>query len=170
VFFDTSQPLVPQDTNSRQDVYEWESNGAGSCRTSAGCIYLLSTGTSPSNAGFVGAGASGKDVLFIARAELVPQARDEVAKLYDARVDGGFPETSLTCSGTGCQGVPPAPPIFATPSSVTFNGIGNFEAPPAAVKPKSKSVKCKRGSVKKHGKCVRKKAKRSSGHSTKGRK
>jgi hypothetical protein len=47
-------------------------------------------------------------------------------KLYDARVGGGFPESSLACTGTGCQGVPPGPPIFATPSSVTFSGVGNF--------------------------------------------
>ena len=29
VFFDTSVGLVPQDTNGRQDVYEWEREGTG---------------------------------------------------------------------------------------------------------------------------------------------
>jgi hypothetical protein len=55
--------------------------------------------------------------------------------------------------------VPPAPPVFATPSSVTFNGVGNFPAPPAptrSVPPK----KCKRGLVKKHDRCVKVKAKK----------
>jgi hypothetical protein len=126
VFFNTSQALVPQDTNGRQDVYEWESEGAGSCRQATGCVYLLSTGISPSRADFVDASATGNDVFFIARADLVPQAGGEVTKLYDARVGGGFPETSLACSGTGCQGVPPAPPTFATPPSATFAGLGNF--------------------------------------------
>ena len=35
------------------------------------------------------------------------------------------------CTGSGCQGVPAAPPIFATPASVTFAGVGNF-VPPAS--------------------------------------
>jgi hypothetical protein len=126
VFFNTSQALVPQDTNGRLDVYEWESDGAGSCRQSAGCIKLLSTGISPNRAEFVDASATGSDAFFIARADLVPQAGGEVTKLYDARVDGGFPEISRACTGTGCQGVPPAPPTFATPSSATFSGTGNF--------------------------------------------
>jgi hypothetical protein len=126
VFFNTSQALVPQDTNGRLDVYEWESDGAGSCRRNAGCIYLLSSGTSASRSEFVDASASGNDVFFITRAVLVPQGAGEVTKLYDARVGGGFPAVSLACSGAGCQGVPPAPPSFATPSTATFNGTGNF--------------------------------------------
>src|SRR5258708_2150691 len=127
VYFVTGQPLVPQDTNRHLDVYEWESDGSGSCGQTAGCIDLLSSGSSPGNAYFVDASANGDDVFFTSRAQLVPRARDEAIKLYDARVDGGFPETSLSCTGTGCQGVPPAPPIFASPSSATFNGVGNFE-------------------------------------------
>ena len=42
--------------------------------------------------------------------------------LYDARVNGYNPRRKPPASGTGCQGVPPAPPIFATPASVTFTG------------------------------------------------
>jgi hypothetical protein len=57
-------------------------------------------------------------------------------------VNGGFPPPAQVsaCSGSACQGVPPAPPIFATPPSVTYNGVGNF-APPAklVVKPKKKT-------------------------------
>jgi NHL repeat len=128
VFFMTAQPLVPQDTNKRQDVYEWESDGSGGCRQTGGCVSLLSSGSSPNPAFFVDASVSGQDVFFTSRAQLVPGAVDEAVKLYDARVNGGFSEPSLACTGTGCQGVPPAPPIFATPSSVTFNGVGNFEA------------------------------------------
>ncbi len=46
VFFDSGQPLVPGDRNGRQDVYEWESDGVGSCTRKAGCVYLLSGGSS----------------------------------------------------------------------------------------------------------------------------
>jgi hypothetical protein len=182
VFFETKEALVPQDTNGLQDVYEWERNGAGSCQAAPtgqlerGCVYLLSGGESSDSAYFIDADASGENVFFTSRGKLSSQVRDENVAVYDARVNGGFDVPSLACTGTGCQGVPPAPPIFATPSSVTFDGVGNF--PPSsrpAVKPKSKTARCKRGSVKKHGKCVRKKkpqrkTKRSSTRSERGRK
>ena len=45
-----SVPLVAQDTNGQQDVYEWEREGTGSCTLGAGvnggCVYLLSGGDS----------------------------------------------------------------------------------------------------------------------------
>jgi hypothetical protein len=126
VFFDSSEPLVPQDTNGVQDVYEWERQGAGGCQRAGGCIYLISGNLSSDFSYLVDASASGDDVFFTTRAQLVPQDRNETVDLYDARVNGGFPERSLACSGTGCQGVPPAPPTFATPASLTFNGVGNF--------------------------------------------
>ncbi len=130
VFFATPQPLVSTDTNHQQDVYEWEVDGAGSCRLSAGCTYLISGGTSSDISSFIDASASGDDVFFVTRERLVPQVRGESLALYDARVDGvGAPVSPPQCTGTGCQGVPAAPPVFATPSSVTFAGVGNFTAP-----------------------------------------
>ena len=63
--------------------------------------------------------------------------------------------TPPLCTGTGCQGPPEPAPTFATPSSVTFNGPGNFP-PPVAVTVRPKVAKCKKGDVKKKGKCVRK--------------
>jgi hypothetical protein len=162
IFFDTVEPLVAQDINRRLDVYEWEQNGTGSCKRDGGCIYLISRGDAPGASYLVDVSANGSDVFFTTRAALVASDEDAKTDLYDARENGGFPETSLACTGTGCQGVPPAPPVFATPSSVTFDGAGNFPPPPlGAIKPnpKSKSVKCRRGFVKKHGKCVKAKIK-----------
>jgi hypothetical protein len=180
VFFETEQALAPQDANGRQDVYEWERDGAGSCPTATatepehGCIYLLSGGYSDDNSYLVDADAGGENVFFTSRGRLEPLARNENVAMYDARVNGGFPGLSLACTGSGCQGVPPAPPIFATPSSVTFDGVGNFEpAPRGAVKPKAKPKACKRGFTRKRGRCVKKtakKTKRSSTHSKRGRK
>ena len=129
VFFDSSEGLVPQDENGRVDVYEWERDGSGSCTRPAGCLYLLSGGTSTDNSSFVDASENGDDVFLMTRAELLARDQGEARQIYDARV-GALPELSPpVCSGSGCQGVPGAPPVFSTPSSVTFSGVGNF--PPA---------------------------------------
>ena len=47
VFFDSNEPLVPQDTNGTVDVYEWERDDSGTCHETAGCVYLLSGGVNP---------------------------------------------------------------------------------------------------------------------------
>jgi hypothetical protein len=142
VFFDSSEGLVAGDTNGVEDVYEFESDGSGSCTLSQGCIALISSGTGGASR-FFDASENGDNVFFTTANELVPGDTDQLTDLYDARVDGGFPAgaTPPACTGTGCQGVPATPPIFATPSSATFNGVGNFTAGPAApaVKPKAKT-------------------------------
>lgn len=111
-------------------------------------------------AGIVSITPSGHDAFINTFAQLTPQDTDGGPDIYDARIGGGFALAPPGCSGTSCQGVPAAPPIFATPSSVTFSGVGNF--PPAAAtvanppaKPKPKAKKCRKGYVKKRGKCVR---------------
>lgn len=169
VFFDSIEPLVPRDSNGYLDVYEWERDGTGSCEQANGCIYLLSGGQNPENSYLLDASASGNDVFFVSRAQLVSEDRGgEAEVLYDARVGGVEPPTGSGCSGTGCQGVPPAPPIFATPASVTFVGTGNFLPPPieagkatkkkrtAKTTKKNRTAKCPKGKTRgKHGKCVR---------------
>lgn len=145
IFFDTSQPLASSDTNGVQDVYEWEQEGSGSCavavpsRGGGGCVSLLSAGESGGFSYLIDASASGDDVFIAHRGQLggVGPA-DSKMHLYDVRVHGGFPQISTACTGTGCQGVPPAPPQFATPSSVTFSGIGNF--PPIFAKAKTRTA------------------------------
>jgi hypothetical protein len=142
VFFDSNDALVPQDTDGVQDVYEYE----------AGHVYLISGGTGIYDSQFVDASASGDDVFFITGTSLVPQDSGSV-DLYDARVGGGAPAllAPAACSGTGCQGVPGVPPIFATPSSETFDGVGNFTAPvKTPAKPRKKHPK--KAKPKKHKK------------------
>jgi hypothetical protein len=67
-------------------------------------------------------------------AQLVAQDGNDDFDVYDARVGGVRPPVAPECSGTGCQGVPSSPPVFATPPSVTFNGVGNFPAEPENTK------------------------------------
>jgi hypothetical protein len=141
VFFNSAQPLVPQDINGLQDVYEWEREGTTGCpaatSVSGGCVFLLSGGSSSDNSFFVDADSSGSNVFFTHRGALglVAPAVGQTG-LFDARVDGGLIEPSVACAGTGCQGVPPAPPVFATPPSATFSGPGNFSPPQPAGGPK----------------------------------
>jgi Tol biopolymer transport system component len=175
VFFLSSEQVVPQASSGQPDVYEWERNGEGSCATAGGCVYLLSGATSPEQSYFLDASANGNDVFIITRAQLLPQDQNELWDVYDARVDAPVPVAPPTCTGTGCQGIPGAPPIFATPSSVTFNGVGNFPpggraSSPVVVKPKTKTVKCAKGKKLSHGKCIkRKKSKKTKKASNYGR-
>ncbi len=147
VFFDSAQSLVPRDTSGKQNVYEWEREGAGSCvvgsGVNGGCIYLLSNGVDGSASWLAGESADGDDVFIVTRAQLVPRDDNENYDLYDVRVDGAPPIPPAECFGTGCQGVPSPSPTFATPSSVTFDGVGNFvpvTSVETAVKAKTKPL------------------------------
>jgi hypothetical protein len=171
VFFDSSEPLVAQATDARQNVYEWELEGTEGCAVgtgvNGGCIYLLSSGTSEADSWFVGASETGNDAFIVTRSQLTPEDHDEASNLFDAHVcqpgERCVPVTPPACTGTGCQGAPAAAPTFATPPSGTYEGVGNFPppAPPVTVNSKKKTVKCSRGFAKnKKGKCVRKKSKK----------
>ncbi len=140
VFFDTAQPLVPQDTNGVQDVYEWERDGSGSCTEAAGCQYLLTRGAGVSDSWLIGTDAGGENVFVISRDHLAPQDEDETFNVFDARVGGVEPVTTA-CNGTGCQGPPEPPPYFATPPSVTFGGVGNFATGEATTAPPNTKTK-----------------------------
>lgn len=131
VFFDSTESLLPQDTNGTgaSDVYEWERDGEGSCTSSPSCLYLISDAGSSTEAIFVDASETGDNVFFTTRSDLVSQDKGDNVVLYDARVGGGFPETSTGCTGGGCQVTLQASPAFSAPASTTFTGIGNF--PPA---------------------------------------
>lgn len=162
VFFVSWEGLVPQDTNSRTDVYEWERPGSGKCPVGGeGCVYLLSGGTSIEESWFADASESGNDVFVVTRAKLVSTDEDELYDLYDVRANGSTRSSPLACTGTGCQGVPGAPPIFATPSSATFEGVGNFSQPQESkVKPKPKPKKKPKAKKKSKHKKKQSKAKR----------
>jgi hypothetical protein len=114
VFFDTADALVPRDTNNKQDVYEWEH----------GTVYLISSGTSDDISTFVDSSVNGDDAFFTTRSQLVPQDQDENSAMYDARVNGGFPNelpSAAPCSDEACQGplsAPPTPPNAATAAFV----------------------------------------------------
>jgi hypothetical protein len=158
VFFDTAQSLLPQDSNGQYDVYEYED----------GSPHLISSATSGEGSYFFEASPSGEDVFFLTAQQLPSGKAEATYSVYDARVEGGFPEPApLTqCSEEDCKGAFSAAPSFGAPTSATFAGTGNpAPAPKPAVVVKKKVVKCKRDFVKKKIKkketCVKKPKKKS---------
>jgi len=167
LYFNSFEALVPRDVNGKQDVYQWEAEAAGSCTTSDpgfdeatdGCLSLISSGQGKTDSEIVEIGADGGDVFFKTESSLVGQDKGLV-DIYDARVDGGFPEPPPPpgeCEGEACQS-PAGAPQAQTPSS-TVAGPGNVPY----VKPK-KPRRCAKGKrkVKRKGKvrCVKKKVQR----------
>ena len=156
-YFNSLNRLVPQDQNGMQDVYEWEAPGRGDCTEAAanyrpaseGCVNLISTGTSTKDSEFIDASTDGRDVFFTTDLSLVSSDPGQF-DLYDAREGGGFAPPAIEkdpCSDESqCLPNPtPAPPA---------PGVGDSQGPSSGnVKPKPK---CRKGFVRKHGKCVKK--------------
>jgi hypothetical protein len=182
LFFTSSDALVPRDVNGRDDVYEYDPVGVGSCRppsygqgasvvfnrTLGGCVGLISAGTGNTDSLFFDASASGNDVFFTTEDGLVQNDRDGTADMYDARVctqTEACPSSlavSPACTTTdSCRVAPsPQPGIFAAPATATFVGAGNAAAtPPPKKTTKKKTVKCARGKKRSHGRCVKVKKK-----------
>lgn len=172
VFFDSYDSLVPQDTNGKMDVYEWEAVGHGTCESSSetysaasgGCVSLISSGTSNEDSEFVDASETGSDVFFLTGQSLVKKDPGSI-DLYDAREDGGEPAEApppALCEANTCQS-PPAAPLVQTPASLTFVGQGNPSTPMSVTSVKvtsKKAIKCAKGKKLSHGRCVKSKPKK----------
>jgi hypothetical protein len=171
LFFETEESLVPEDSNSGGDVYEW---------TERSGPQLISSGEGPglsylSAANLVGVSPDGSNVFLTELTPLVPGAPSGVSAIYDARVDGGFPAGTLNgCEGEACQPISNPAVGPSIPGSSALNGVGNLRPPkkggkrrPAkAVCKKSKRGEDTKGKGRKAG-CKRTK-KRSSHHRRKG--
>lgn len=138
LFFDSTSSLVARDTNGREDVYEYEPAGVGSCTGLKSCLSLISGGTGSKESQFVDADAEGNSAFFATFDRLSPTDGDENQDLYDARVDGGLVAAAIPpCGGEACKpAISSAPSIYGAPTSETFEGTGNpfdesFETKPA---------------------------------------
>jgi hypothetical protein len=137
---------VLSDTNEKRDAYQWSGGSK---------LGLISTGRSLEDSALLGVSRDGKDAFFFTRDVLVPTDENGGAvKIYDARAGGGYLQGNVAppcaasdeCHGPGTQ-APPPPPI---------NSLSSSPAPSEAKQP----TKCKKGFVKRHGKCVKKKKKK----------
>jgi hypothetical protein len=150
-------------TSVSSDVYEWTKDGIHGCARLEGCLSLITSGRGGFHNLLLGTDASGEDVFFYTNESLLSRDNDTAGDIYDARVNGGFPEPvqGVECEGDACS-TPPSAPNDATPSSSTLNGTGNLTPPATAVKPgvAKKSVKCEKPRKLSHGKCVKPKKKK----------
>jgi WD40-like Beta Propeller Repeat len=139
VFFSTRDSLVVGDTNGRMDAYSYD--------VETGKLALISTGQCNCDSIFLTANPSGRDVFFSTRQQLVRVDGDNLADVYDARIDGGIAAQNAPppaeCQGDACQ-PPPGTPVDVTPASASFNGPGT----PAVKRPskhRAKKHKKRRG-------------------------
>ena len=153
MFFNAADSLVPQDTNSVEDAYEFEPTGVGDCSASSssfspvsgGCVNLISSGSSKEESAFLDASESGDEVFFLTGARLTTSDVDGAFDVYDAHVCTAAspcppppPPPAPACEGDACQS-PGSPPSNETPGSLVYHGPGNATpavAPPAKAKPK----------------------------------
>ncbi len=126
VYFNTSQPLVPQDTNgTQQDVYQYEpagttgpegeevcNTGSGTYADSAlGCIGMISSGHAVKETAFLDTSETGNDVFFDTSGQLVSSDTDSGFDVYDAAV----------CGKAGTESCVP-PPAAIEPPCAEANG------------------------------------------------
>jgi hypothetical protein len=93
-------------------VYEYDVEAAE--------VWLISRGRTLSpRAHFAGASASGDDVFFWTREQLVGWDTDALTDIYDARVGGGLPEPEPGAAPCvqDCQGSPASRPALPSPGS-----------------------------------------------------
>ena len=140
------------------DVYEWEADGTGSCRSRAqngGCLYLLSSGTGSEqrkdDSYYGDSSVSGDDVFIFTSHQLVPQDQDQLVDAYDVRVGGGLasqhqsPPPPCDVNAGACEQAGTSPPTEPGAGSGAIQGQGN-----------PRPRRCPPNKVKRGGRCVRK--------------
>ncbi|MDX6600910.1 MAG: hypothetical protein QOF13_112 [Solirubrobacterales bacterium] len=147
LYFDSGDSLSAFDTNnSVEDVYQYEPEGVGTCKREGGCVSLISAGHEAVDSNLFDIDATGKNVFFTSRDQLVLKDHDDLLDLYVAREGGGIASETETgrgeCQGEACQPLF-TPPNDPTPGSSTFEGAGNVDEKKAAKKHKKRHAKKK---------------------------
>ncbi len=119
IVFSTADPLSSKAVNGFASVYEWHE----------GEVHLISSGTASEADGRPVITPSGDDIFFVTSSNFVPEDTDELADVYDARIEGGFPgppAADVACSGDGCQGPLSLSPTPLSIGTATQAGGGNI--------------------------------------------
>jgi len=134
LYFDSADVLVTADTNGKEDVYQYEPEDLGSCRSSGGCVGLISSGTAASASTFLDASENGDDVFFSTAAQLTAADTDSSYDIYDAHVceaaspciEPNIQPVTQCTSTSSCREPAPAPSAAGpAPATSTSNGPGN---------------------------------------------
>jgi hypothetical protein len=138
-----------------ENIYEWAADGArisggtAPCGEPGGCVSLISDGRdrnesnkahqSASTVELQGVDATGQNVFFWTADQLVGQDTDSQVDLYDARVEGGFPEPSAQAPCGSIEECHPtsssAPVSEGSLGSQIFTGPGNIFTGPGNLPP-----------------------------------
>jgi hypothetical protein len=152
LFFNSPDDLVHAAENHKEDVYEYEPSGVGSCvSATGGCVSLISSGSSPKESAFLEATPDGSNVFFLTAAQLLGQDTDTAYDIYDARecteaspclsppAKSAPPcETADTCSPAPVSQLAPLGPS----GTAATQGPGNTTMlPPAPAQHETKAVK-----------------------------
>ncbi len=148
LFFDSPEPLVPADENGKEDVYEFEQAGEGTCADPNGCTSLVSSGTSAQESAFLDASVSGEDVFLLTASPLTASDKDTNFDVYDARVCSeaspcvqSSVSTKTNCeSEAACKAPASTEPVYTPPSSFTAASTGNVTSVLEAGKETAKTV------------------------------
>jgi hypothetical protein len=142
LYFNSPDELVPAAENGKEDVYEYEPSGLGSCESATGgCVSLISSGASERESAFLEATPDGSNVYFITAQQLLSQDTDTAFDIYDARIctpqspcQSAPPAGQEPCgSEAACRVAPPAvlaplgpagSTVATGPGNVTGVGVG----------------------------------------------
>ncbi len=157
LFFESRDALVPNASDGRENVYEYEN----------GVIRAISDVAGGYESFFLDASPDGSNVFFATADQLLPEDAGNNVMVWDARIGGGYPVPSAPppCdNGDACKPPPtPQPAVLGVPASATFSGPGDLTPTPSFVEEKpsstTKTVKCAKGKRLSHGKCVKQKKK-----------
>jgi hypothetical protein len=142
VAFATAQPLAPGDDDEDVNPYLWKEGQLTRLPGNVETIFQRPV-----------VSLDGEVVGFSSTIPLLSQDGDTARDVYLARVNGGFlpPPPPIICNPLvegNCQGPPNQPAVATAATTDTFVGPGN-------VKEKARP-RCKKGFVRKGGKCVKK--------------
>ncbi len=136
LYFNSPDSLVPAATNGKEDVYEYEPAGIGSCQSvTGGCVSLISGGESTHETAFLEATPDGSSVFFLTEAQLLSQDTDTAFDIYAARECSQVspclipPESAPQgCDATNtCRPAQPAQQIPGlVPATTNLNTSGNL--------------------------------------------
>ena len=137
IAFATEEALLPADADGAANPYAWHGGQLGASFASVNEPPAVSP--------------TGTQVAFGTSAPLLPQDEDSAKDVYLAREGGGFPlpVAPTVCDPLqegSCRQGAPAPLGPPSPATAAFSGPGNAKAP----------ARCRKGQVKRRGKCVKK--------------